>query len=39
MLTGITQPVKKENTLKLELKFERSGRQEIYAKVKGLTDS
>jgi copper(I)-binding protein len=39
MLTGITEPIKKDGTLKLELVFERAGIKEIYVKVRGLTDS
>ena len=39
MLTGITEPIKKDDKLKLELVFERAGTKEIYVKVRGLTDS
>ncbi|MGB7292418.1 MAG: copper chaperone PCu(A)C [Thermodesulfobacteriota bacterium] len=37
MLTGITEPIKKDDTIKLELMFERAGRKEIYVKVKDLS--
>ena len=39
MLTGITKPIKKDDTMKQELVFERAGIKAIYVKVKGLTDS
>ena len=37
MLTDITEPIKRDDTLKLELMFEREGMKEISVKVKGLT--
>ena len=36
MLIDITEPIKKDDTLKLELVFERAGIKEAYVKVKGL---
>jgi copper(I)-binding protein len=39
MLTDITEPIRKDDTLKLELVFERAGVKAVYVKVRGLIDS
>jgi copper(I)-binding protein len=36
MLTDITEPIKRDDTQKLELVFDRAGIKEVYVKVKGL---
>jgi periplasmic copper chaperone A len=34
MLTGITEPIKRDDTLKLELMFDRAGRKAIYGRLR-----